>query len=273
MVRSEVDEILQESFGHFYTESQKAVNRRIEKDVCGCDYGGVSWATREEIDKVAELLNLRPGDQLMDIGAGSGWPGLYLGAVSGCDVMLTDLPIEGLIIAAKRAKSERLSGACHIAVAEGENLPCKDKTYHALTHSDVLCCLDNKLAVLRECRRVIRADGQMIFSVIYMDGGLNKADRAKTIDAGPPYVGSIAPYEELLMKTGWRLKSKDDRTAEYLSSIKTFFKSSEDNQLDLVNEIGFEEFTARMSREQGLIDCLERGLLKRALYQVEPTSR
>lgn len=269
-IRSDEEDALREQFGQFYADSHLAVNQRIEQAVCGCCYGGVSWATRTEIDRVNALLGLGPGDQLLDLGAGSGWPGLYLAEASGCDVTLTDLPHEGLVIAAERAKADGLTGAVHSIVADGAALPFKDQSFDALTHSDVLCCLPCKTEVLEECRRVIRGDGQMVFSVIFVTPDLEGGDRTRVIEAGPPYVDSEVSYEDMLAQTGWRVTDKIDQTAEYLDSIKTFFQTSGANKDDLIAASGQEEYEARMSREADLIHCLENRHLQRALYCAVP---
>src|SRR3972149_449065 len=84
----------------------------IERAVCGSDYGGTSWTTRTEADDIRARLRLGPGKRLLDLGAGSGWPGLYLARRAGCDVTLTDLPVDGLQAAKQRAARDGLTGHC-----------------------------------------------------------------------------------------------------------------------------------------------------------------
>ncbi len=95
----------------------------IERSVRGCDYGGNSWTTRAGAQQIGALLGLRPGLRLLDVGAGSGWPGLYLAETSGCDVVLVDFPLTGLRIAAERAIKDRIPGVCWVAVADAADLP------------------------------------------------------------------------------------------------------------------------------------------------------
>ena len=75
----------------------------LERSVYGCDYGSTCGATRVEAERLAELLELCPGARLLDVGAGSGWPGLYLAQLTGCDVVLVDLSLAALRIARVRA--------------------------------------------------------------------------------------------------------------------------------------------------------------------------
>ena len=52
--------------------------RHLERTVLGCDYGATSWTTRREAGRIAELLGLNADMRLLDVGAGAGWPGLYI---------------------------------------------------------------------------------------------------------------------------------------------------------------------------------------------------
>ena len=66
-----------------YEVSSLPAMREVERTVLGCDYGGTSWTTSNQATQIIELLELKPGLHLLDIGAGSGWPGLYLADAGG----------------------------------------------------------------------------------------------------------------------------------------------------------------------------------------------
>src|SRR5262245_66672164 len=65
-------------FERTYALGRAPAVRELERCVLGCDYGGTSWTTRQEADRMIGRLDLRSGVRLLDLGAGSGWPGLYL---------------------------------------------------------------------------------------------------------------------------------------------------------------------------------------------------
>src|SRR5437762_7530171 len=140
--------------------------RHLERTVLGCDYGATSWTTRSEAARIAELLGLNARMRLLDVGAGAGWPGLYVAQLAGCDVALTDLPLVGLVKALERAARDGLTQRCSVVVADGAALPFVDASFDAISHSDVLCCMPTKLEMLQECRRVARSGSRMVFSVI-----------------------------------------------------------------------------------------------------------
>ena len=85
-----------ERFAGRYRVAPAEVFRRIELAVIGGDWGANGYTTMAQADTLARELGLRPGVRLLDLGAGRGWPGLYLAAGTGCQVVLADVPIEGL---------------------------------------------------------------------------------------------------------------------------------------------------------------------------------
>ncbi len=59
---------LNRCFARDYEVGRSAAMRDLERSVLGCDYGGTSWTTRREAGRIAELLELRPGVRLLDVG-------------------------------------------------------------------------------------------------------------------------------------------------------------------------------------------------------------
>lgn len=111
--------------------------RRAERRVIGSDYGATSCTTKQQAGRLAELLRLGPDRLLLDVGTGAGWPGVYLADTTGCDIVLADLPFEGLTAASARMRDVGVDGA--IVNASGEALPFKDGVFDAVTSSDVFC--------------------------------------------------------------------------------------------------------------------------------------
>ena len=93
-------------FQERYGNRPSLTARRIEQRVIGGDWGANGFTTMAQTDALAGGLGLSAGERLLDLGTGRGWPGLYLAARTGCRVVLADLPLEGLRVAANRAASE-----------------------------------------------------------------------------------------------------------------------------------------------------------------------
>ena len=214
----------------------------------------------------AFTLELRPGIRLLDLGAGSGWPGLYLAKMSGCDIALVDVPLAGLRIAAERAVRDRISSALWIAVADAATLPFRDGSFDALSHSDVLCCLTEKRAVLEACRRAIRSGGRMVFTVISVAPGLSSEDHERAVACGPEFVESETDYSTLLAQTGWTVLDCQDITMDYAASCRRQISADEDRREALQTLIGSSEFAERQADWRLKARAIGNGLLRRSLF-------
>jgi cyclopropane fatty-acyl-phospholipid synthase-like methyltransferase len=131
-----------ETFEHFaerYRVAPAEVSRRVELAVIGGDWGANGYTTMAQASLLARELGLRPGVRLLDLGAGRGWPGLYLAAATGCRAVLADVPAEGLRAAAARARRENLADRAAPVAASARGLPFAPATFDAIVHTDVLC--------------------------------------------------------------------------------------------------------------------------------------
>jgi ubiquinone/menaquinone biosynthesis C-methylase UbiE len=271
-VRTTEEQTLTEDFRAQYQRHQSPVLRAVERKACGCDYGGTSWTTRDEADRICGLLGLRSGQKLLEVGAGSGWPGLYLAGQMKCDVVFVDLPIEGLHIGAQRAVDDGLAERCRFAVADGAALPFDDRNFDAISHSDVLCCLDAKAAVLNDCRRVIRPGGTMVFTVISVTPGLSSESQARALEFGPPFVDSACDYAAMLDRCGWHVRDREDITGEWAQTTQRYLREQGVHRKALEDLRGKEDFDAQQTRMREKIAAIDDGLLHRELYVSSPST-
>ncbi|NQU61942.1 MAG: class I SAM-dependent methyltransferase [Rhodospirillales bacterium] len=242
----------------------------IERQVCGCDYGCTSWTTRDETTDIIKMLGLGAGTAFLEIGSGAGWPGLYLAKISGADTTLIDLPFEGLLAAKRRAETDGQTETCHIAQADAAALPFKDGGFDAIYHSDVLCCLIEKQAVLGECRRVIGDGGKMVFSVILITPGLSDADYKLAAPGGPVFIETTVPYPTMLDRAGWNIIEHADQTAAYHDTFAKMFDLEKANAEELEKVHGRDETAQLFTRRQATLDALEKSFLRREFYSVVP---
>jgi SAM-dependent methyltransferase len=253
-------------FTRDYELGRSAAVRDLERDVLGCDYGATSWTTRDEAGTVADLLGLRPCVRLLDVGAGAGWPGVYLSLISGCDVVLTDIPHVGVRLALERAARDGIGERCGAVVSDGAALPFADSSFDAISHSDVLCCMPAKFELLRETRRVAREGAAMVFSVIAPAAALSEAERRLAIESGPEFVDVDGDYPTLLEQSGWRALQRIDVTDVFAQSIRTSLHLMSTREDSLVESLGAEDYRERVKRRQATLAGLDRRVLKRQIF-------
>ncbi len=123
-----------ERYGLAASEASAAIERRV----IGANYGTNGYTTLPQARTLVKALRLGPGVRLLDIGAGRGWPGLYLSRVSGCETVLADVPVPALRIAMARRDELSLSPLVSICRATGVNLPFRAASFDAVVHTDTL---------------------------------------------------------------------------------------------------------------------------------------
>jgi cyclopropane fatty-acyl-phospholipid synthase-like methyltransferase len=253
-------------FAGNYELSRLPALRELERNVLGCDYGGTSWTTRTQADHIAESLELRAGVQLLELGAGSGWPGLYLGRMTGCDVTLVDIPLNALQQAVERATDDQIPEQVHVVAGSGTALPFGAGSFDRLSHSDVLCCLPEKLEMLRECRRIATSNARMHFSVIRPAGNISASEYQEILDAGPPHVDAPDGYEPLLCESGWQILDRIDVTSDYHRSLQELVDRMRINTPELQEAFGAGELLSQRKRREKQVSLIECGVLKRDVF-------
>jgi methylase of polypeptide subunit release factors len=126
-------------FTDCYGQERPEVVHENERAVIGSNWGANGYTTLAQADRLGDVLRLDAGTRLLDLGAGRGWPGLYLAHRTRCSVVLTDIPFDALRLALERAEHEDLSHAAAAVVASARALPFAGASFDAVVHTDVLC--------------------------------------------------------------------------------------------------------------------------------------
>jgi cyclopropane fatty-acyl-phospholipid synthase-like methyltransferase len=261
--RAEADNI--ERFTDRYRLCCSPVRLDIETEALGADYGSTGYTTRAQADELARHLGLQSGDRLADIGSGSGWPGLYLARQTGCHVIGTDLPFDGLQRARARAIEDGLAGRASYVLATGRNQPLRRGSFDAVVHTDVLCCLGPKLGVLRACRRLLRPGGRMAFTTIHVADDLEAGRHRRAVRAGPWQVATRRPYPELVAQAGFHDVAVIDVTEDYVRTQRAWFEANESRAAEVRRITSDREFAMAQADRRYAQAAIEEGLLRRSL--------
>jgi 2-polyprenyl-3-methyl-5-hydroxy-6-metoxy-1,4-benzoquinol methylase len=136
--QSDSQESATDRFEQRYGAPVSGAMEAIQREVFGANVGVNGYTTIAQADALAERLELRPGMRLLDVGAGRGWPGLYLAQKTACEVVVTDVPVAGIRSAHTRARERGLLRRASCIVASGTHLPFRSRSFDAAVHTDVL---------------------------------------------------------------------------------------------------------------------------------------
>lgn len=125
-------------FEEKYARLRSRTARHVVQSVLGTDVAN-GFTTLEQADLVIDRLDLAPGDLLLDLGAGRGWPGSRIAAASECRLFSTDLPMEALMSARKGLARMELAHPPSVLSADGSALPFASNSFDGVVQADVLC--------------------------------------------------------------------------------------------------------------------------------------
>ena len=86
--RSEDASFFRERYGRERSEA----SLKVERSVFGGEVGANGYTTVAQAHRLSESLGLGRDSLLLDLGSGRGWPGTFLAELSGCRVVLADIP-------------------------------------------------------------------------------------------------------------------------------------------------------------------------------------
>jgi cyclopropane fatty-acyl-phospholipid synthase-like methyltransferase len=253
-------------FAGNYDLSKLPEIKKLEQSALGCDYGGTSWTTRQQVDVIVASLELNSDSRLLDIGSGSGWPGLLLAKLSQCDVTLLDIPLNALQQAAERAAEDRMSEQVRIVSGSGTALPFAAQSFDRISHSDVLCCLLEKFDFLQESRRVAKPGARTHFSVILPAENLPPSEHDEVLQTGPPFVGVDGNYSDMLHDSGWQLTECQDVSTDYKDSLQRLVDGIFEHEEELSELLGADDVVFKRKHREDQISLIARGSMRREAY-------
>jgi ubiquinone/menaquinone biosynthesis C-methylase UbiE len=144
------------------------------KNPSACPYGQRFWVeaphpliTRE---RLREVLRPQPGERLLEIGVGTGYYSCELAewVAPGGSLELFDLQQE-FLDHVMRVAAER--GLANLVPTQGDatNLPYEDASIDAAVLTAVLGEIPDRLAALREIRRVLKPNGRLVVGELFGD--------------------------------------------------------------------------------------------------------
>jgi SAM-dependent methyltransferase len=190
----------------------------------------ISFVTIAELRRLIELLPISPGATLLDLGCGTGGPGLWLAGQCGAQLIGVDISAVAIAVATERAQRQHPGDSASFRVARLDRIGLADQTVDCAISIDALQYAPDKLAVLREAARLLRPGGQL---------GLTTFELDPTRAAGIPIYGTdpVPDLRPLLEQAGFVVESYTEATG-WEERITRTFESVLAEQHQLSAELG-----------------------------------
>ncbi|MGH7731204.1 MAG: class I SAM-dependent methyltransferase [Candidatus Eiseniibacteriota bacterium] len=198
------------TYGHIEAD----VLARIRRKAFGDDLGQNSWTTAEEYRRWAPWLGLGEDAHVLEVASGSGGPAIFLAGLFGGRVTGIDINAQGVATALEAARARGVGDRVAFReVDAGGALPFPDHAFDAILCVDSANHFPDRLAVLKEWRRVLKPGGRALFTdPVVITGPVTGEELAERSSIGffvfmPPGVN-----ERLIEQAGLALGRREDVT-------------------------------------------------------------
>jgi SAM-dependent methyltransferase len=260
-------DLFESTYGHF-TDS---VLDAIRKETFGTDIGQNSWLTIDEYERLLPLLELSAGGHALEVASGSGGPALFLARATGCRVTGIDANESGVATATKMAEGAGEGGRVRFQRADAESpLAFADGTFDALLCIDSMNHFPNRLEVLREWRRVLRAGRRALFTdPVVITGPVTNDELALRSSIGLFLFVPKGVNEALIAQAGFRLIRQEDVTANAALVSGRWHRARQARKDDLLRIEGEERFEGLQRFFEAVHTLTSEKRLSRIAYVVE----
>lgn len=122
--------------------------------------------------RLGQLLELQPGQRVLDVAAGRGASAIFLARRFGCAVVGIDYGPEAVAAATRQAEAAGLGHLVCFRQGDAENLGLADHSFDALICECAFCTFPDKDAAAAEFARVLRPGGRIGLSDVTRSGPL-----------------------------------------------------------------------------------------------------
>jgi SAM-dependent methyltransferase len=227
-----------------YSLFDDPVSAQLRREIYGEDIGQNSWLTVDEYRVWLAWLNLTTETQALEVGCGSGGPALFLAREIGARVTGVDVDEHGVAQANRMAQALDLAERAAFQRADASQpLPFADETFDAIICIDAINHLPDRLAVLREWRRMLKPNGRLLFTdPLIVTGILSSEEIAIRSSMGLAFFAPIGKDARLIAEAQLMLEREEDVTANVTLIGARRVQAREARRAEIIAREGQETF-------------------------------
>ena len=227
-----------------YKDFTQQVLNTIRKETFGIDIGQNSWTTVDEYDRFINWLGISTENHILEVASGSGGPAIYLAQKTTCHVTGIDANASGIDTASKLAEAAEQTDRVRFILADANSsLPFENNAFDGLLCIDAINHFRDRLTVLKEWHRVVRAGRRVLFTdPVVIAGPVTNEELAQRSSIGLFLFVPPGLNEQLIAHAGFKLVEQRDVTANAALIARRWYEARQNHKDELVPIEGAERF-------------------------------
>uniref|UniRef100_A0A6U9RMU1 phosphoethanolamine N-methyltransferase n=1 Tax=Picocystis salinarum TaxID=88271 RepID=A0A6U9RMU1_9CHLO len=229
------------SFRHFLDNQQYKVNGILRYErIFGEGY--VSTGGFETTKDFVSMLDLKPGQKVLDVGCGIGGGDFYMAKEFGVSVHGLDLSSNMVTIALERAVKQRCD--VRFEISDCTTRDFDENSFDVIYSRDTILHIQDKLTLYQRLLRFLKPGGKLLVSDYCKAPGEPTEQFAAYIAQRGYDLHSVEEYGKILEEAGFKNVVAEDRTWQFKESLERELAIAEADKEGFLREFTAEDFAA-----------------------------
>ena len=206
--------------------------------------------------KIAEFLNLAPGNSLIEVACGVGTTAIFLAQQTGAIVHATNISETQLAEARERTAHAGLADRVTFRFGDYHELEAQASSFDSWLCQEALLYAQDRHRVFSEARRVVKPGGRVVFTDLTLSKALTVQERnALMIDIRAPHLWSLDQYDGFVLSSGFNLIARHDwspQAARTFAAVADNIRLKRELLTTLVGEEAVKQAEFRIDRQYRL---------------------
>lgn len=206
----------------------------------------IAAASQRTVSHMASLLEpITALTRILDMGAGYGGAARYLAKTYGCKVMCLNLSEVENQRNREMTREAGLEGLVEVVEGSFEHVPSESSVFDVVWSQDAFLHSGDRVAVVKEVCRVMKADGQVIFTDPMAVGPPNSSRHSEAL--APilrrlklDSLGDYCAYKEAFAEWGFSSAIFEDRTEQMIRHYSRVLKELDSREEQLRGKVSYE---------------------------------
>ncbi|KAF5767529.1 putative phosphoethanolamine N-methyltransferase [Helianthus annuus] len=202
--------------------------------------GFVSTGGIDTTKEFVAMLDLKPGQKVLDVGCGIGGGDFYMAENFGVDVVGIDLSVNMIAFALERAIGLKCSVEFEVADCTKKSYP--DNTFDVIYSRDTILHIQDKPALFRTFYKWLKPGGKVLISDYCRKSGTPSEDFAAYIKQRGYDLHDVETYGQMLKDAGFGEVIAEDRTEQFKEVLRRELERFEKGKEEFIREFTEEDY-------------------------------